>query len=95
VAQRFTSARSHPCAAWALLRSCQNCRTLILEWQGDYTFAEPVRLEPGDRLLVECVFDNSETNQRMVNGELEAPRDLNWGEDQEMCVGYVTASLLR
>jgi hypothetical protein len=44
---------------------------------------------------VECAFDNSEEHQRMVDGEREAPRDLNWGEDQEMCVGYVTASVVR
>jgi hypothetical protein len=55
-------------------------------WQGDYAFAEPVTLRPDDQLVLECVFDNSATNQKPG----EEPRDLNWAEDQEMCVAFVT-----
>ncbi len=62
------------------------------EWQGDYIFKEPKVLEPDDRLYLECHFDNSEDNQRVVFGEKEAPRDLNWAEDGEMCVGFVAAT---
>ena len=28
-------------------------------WQMEYHLAEPVRFEPGDKLRVRCVFDNS------------------------------------
>ncbi|MHB1846232.1 MAG: monooxygenase [Deltaproteobacteria bacterium] len=47
----------------------------------DYFLASPMQLEAGDKLHVECHFDNS-----------AGTTDLNWGNDQEMCVGYVTAS---
>lgn len=62
------------------------------DWQGDYTFAAPVRLEKGDRLLVSCTFDNSEANQRLRSGRREQPRDLNWDEEEEMCVAFVSAT---
>lgn len=62
-------------------------------WQGDYRLSKPVYLGARDRLLVECVFDNTATNQRVVSGMAQAPRWLNWGEDQEMCVAFVTATL--
>ena len=51
-----------------------------------------VPLAADDQLLVECHFDNSAGNQRVVNGTVETPRLLNWGEDEEMCVAYVTAA---
>lgn len=63
-------------------------------WQGDYRFARSIRLAPRDRLLVDCEFENTVQKQRIVNGERQAPRWLNWGEDQEMCVGFVTATLV-
>lgn len=62
------------------------------EWQDDYLFAEPVRLERGDRLYVECNWDNSAANQRLVDGAPQTPRDLEWAEDEEMCVAFVTAA---
>ncbi len=62
-------------------------------WQGDYRFATPRRLNPRDRLLVECEFDNTRVTQRVINGVKQTPQWLNWGEDQEMCVGFVTATL--
>jgi len=60
------------------------------DWQYDYLLAEPALLQPGDELFVECHFDNSEGHQRIVAGEREKPKALNWGDDQEMCVAYVT-----
>lgn len=62
------------------------------EWQDDYRFAEPIRLERGDRLLVECNWDNTAANQRLFDGTPETPRDLEWAEDEEMCVAFVTAT---
>jgi hypothetical protein len=61
------------------------------EWQGDYLLEEPVALGRRDALWVECHFDNTEGNQRVVDGRAERPRDLNWAEDEEMCVAFVTA----
>ena len=62
------------------------------EWQGDYIFKTPKVLHYDDRLYVECRFDNSAENQRIVYGEREEPRDLNWAEDGEMCAGFVAAT---
>jgi hypothetical protein len=58
------------------------------DWQGEYFLAEPVTVRFGDRLYVECHFDNSEENQR----DGEAPRDLAWGDDKEMCIASVMIS---
>ncbi|MFT3711005.1 MAG: hypothetical protein QM817_25545 [Archangium sp.] len=63
-------------------------------WQGDYRLAAPIRLKPRDRLLVDCEFDNTASKQRVVSGVRQQSRWLNWGEDQEMCVGFVTATLV-
>lgn len=63
-------------------------------WQQSYRFEEPKRLEAGDRLTVECVYDNSEENQPVLNGTKISPRDVFWGDGttDEMCLGvfYVT-----
>jgi hypothetical protein len=61
-------------------------------WLSDYWLAEPVRVDPGDRLYVECHFDNTAENQKIVNGELQTPRDLGWGTDMEMCGGILQTS---
>jgi hypothetical protein len=61
-------------------------------WMGDYYFATPVRIAPGDKLYVECHWDNTEGNQRIVNGELQTPRTLHWGTDEEMCGAVLTYS---
>lgn len=63
-------------------------------WQGDYRFASSIRLKPRDRLLVDCEFDNTASKQRVIGGVPQSSRWLNWGEDQEMCVGFVTATLV-
>lgn len=55
-------------------------------WEMPYWLAEPVRLEPGERLYLECRFDNSSENQP----DGGAPEDLAWGEDdQDMCAAFV------
>jgi hypothetical protein len=51
-------------------------------WQGNYTFSKPKQMMPGDRLYLECQWDN--------------PRDVDvsWGDgtSDEMCLGlyYLT-----
>ncbi len=52
-------------------------------WQNGYVFEAPALLNPGDRLRLECEYDNSAGDS-----------DLNWGDGtgDEMCLGiyYVT-----
>ncbi|HEX6244012.1 MAG TPA: monooxygenase [Polyangiales bacterium] len=61
------------------------------EWQETYRFKEPVRLEQGDQLWVECRFDNTADKQPMIDGKRLEPRDVRWGEGttDEMCLGNV------
>ncbi len=58
-------------------------------WQGSYYLNEPVLFQPGDRLAIDCHWDNSAANQPIENGVQVAPMDLQWGEDtnNEMCLG--------
>jgi hypothetical protein len=53
-------------------------------WQASYRLAEPKVVKPGDRIAVECHWDNS----------LPGARDVSWGEgtQDEMCLGtfYMT-----
>jgi hypothetical protein len=63
------------------------------DWQQGYRFREddPVVLGPGEGIELTCVYDNSETNQPVFNGERVEPRDVSWGEGSldEMCLLYV------
>ncbi len=63
-------------------------------WQGAYGFAAPRTLYPGDRLGIECHWDNSTEHQPVVDGKRQLPRDVEWGEGtlDEMCLAalYVT-----
>lgn len=61
-------------------------------WMADYYFETPVHLAPGDKLYVECHWDNSAPNQKIVNGVKQAPRTLHWGTDDEMCGAVLTYS---
>ncbi len=56
-------------------------------WQGSYGFVDPIRIEPGDELHLECHWDNSAANQA---GSAE-PKDVQWGEGtgDEMCLGVL------
>lgn len=57
-------------------------------WQGSYGLRRPTVFNPGDRLYLECHWDNSAGNQS------GAPKDTWWGEgtSDEMCLGgfYLT-----
>jgi hypothetical protein len=59
-----------------------------IDWQGEYFVAAPVTLNFGDRLYVECHFDNSAANQP----DGGTPQDLWWGDDKEMCIGSLLFS---
>ena len=62
------------------------------QWQEAYSFerGHELTLESGDRLTLTCVYDNSSTNQPVVNGAQLEPRDVAWGDGtlDEMCLLY-------
>ena len=63
-------------------------------WQDSYGFTNPVRVESGDQLRLECHHDNSPENQPFVDGEKADPVDVAWGEGtrDEMCLGAFLVS---
>jgi hypothetical protein len=69
------------------------------DWQRDYTYDAtsgplPV-IHPGDRVQVQCKYDNSETNpfldDHLAASGASAPHDVYWGEEtgDEMCMAIV------
>jgi FtsP/CotA-like multicopper oxidase with cupredoxin domain len=52
-------------------------------WQGSYAFKQTVTVQPGERMKLECTFDNP------------GAKDVNWGEgtEDEMCIGFVYVTL--
>jgi hypothetical protein len=60
-------------------------------WQGGYELVEPLRIGPGDRLRLECTWDNSAENQPIVDGTRLEPIDVAWGEGtrDEMCLSVL------
>lgn len=63
-------------------------------WQGRYTLEESITIRPGDSIRMGCTWDNSASNQPIIDGEVREPIDVRWGEGttDEMCLGslYVT-----
>ena len=59
------------------------------DWQGQYTLREAVRMGPSDTVELSCTWDNSAENQLIVDGSVQEPRDVTWGEgtQDEMCLG--------
>jgi hypothetical protein len=57
-------------------------------WQGSYGFSSPKTLNPGDKLYLQCHWNNTAANQPYVNGVQVVPTDVNWGEttEDEMCL---------
>ncbi len=64
------------------------------DWQFMYRLQTPTVLHPGDKLGIECQWDNTADNQPVVDGQQLPPRDVAWGDGttDEMCLGlfYVT-----
>ncbi len=60
-------------------------------WENEFWFEEVQEIRKGDKLYVECVFDNSAENQPVVNGTQLEPQDINWGGNapNEMCAGLL------
>ncbi len=63
-------------------------------WQGNYALQAPMVVNPGDKLSLECHFDNSGARQPMVAGHPIPVKDANWGEttEDEMCLGVLYAT---
>ncbi len=65
-------------------------------WQRSYPFKVPRPFATGDRLGIECVWDNSAEAQPWVDGKPTTPKLIQWGEGtgDEMCLGvfYITAA---
>ena len=60
-------------------------------WQLPYSLRAPKTVFPGDKIAVECHWDNSAEHQPLVNGTPRVSRELNWGANtnDEMCVAGV------
>jgi hypothetical protein len=63
-------------------------------WQRSYSLREKEQVEvaPGERIRLSCYYDNSATNQPVVNGKMLEPIDVAWGDGSldEMCLSYLT-----
>lgn len=64
-------------------------------WQQEYRFRDDewVRVRPGDRVKLTCVFDNSPENQPVVGGQRQTPQPVGWGgkTHDEMCLNFLVA----
>jgi hypothetical protein len=61
-------------------------------WQTAYLLDSPVTfILNKDRISLECHWDNTAGHQPVIGGQLQAPRDVEWGPTSrdEMCIGYV------
>lgn len=63
-------------------------------WQGQYTYAEPLRLPAGTRITLEARYDNSKDNPQNPS---VPPREVEFGEQttDEMCLCFVTYAVDR
>jgi hypothetical protein len=52
---------------------------------------QPLLVQPGDVIEMQCRYDNSAANQPSYQGKQQMPRDVNWGENStdEMCLGIL------
>lgn len=66
-------------------------------WQQAYFFdpEQNLLLNRNDKLRLRCTYDNSAANQQTVNGVLQEPRQVGWGEGtyDEMCLIYMYVTL--
>ncbi|MFP4596759.1 MAG: monooxygenase [Persicimonas sp.] len=64
------------------------------DWQLGYRLEQPLTVSSGDRLSIECQWDNTAENQPVVDGERLDPRDVTWGDGttDEMCLGIFYVS---
>jgi hypothetical protein len=60
-------------------------------WQGGVRLKNPVLVQPGDVIEMQCGYDNSAANQPVFQGKQQMSREVNWGENStdEMCLGIL------
>lgn len=60
----------------------------LFDWQQTFQLAAPIVFRKGDKMHLECHWDNSRENQPVIMGERLEPRDVNWGDTtrDEMCL---------
>ena len=61
-------------------------------WQGAYTYVNPIAVPAYSKIKVTCTFDNTADNPRNPNNPIIA---VGWGErtTDEMCIGFVGLTL--
>ncbi len=61
-------------------------------WQQSYEPATTLTVSPGESVELTCAYDNTSSNQPIVNGEQIEPTDVEWGDGtlDEMCLLYTT-----
>lgn len=83
------------------VQKANNSSTMLLDFPNyDYNFQAtldlktPVTLTKGQKLVVSCEWDNSPENQLIIDGKLQPPQDVTWGEgtNDEMCLGGILAT---
>ena len=64
-------------------------------WQEMYFFQDPIEVVRGDKINLDCSYDNTQANQPVINGMQTTPTTLTWGEDtlSEMCLNFFYATL--
>jgi hypothetical protein len=86
-------------ARMSIIRNADAAEQCVLEipawdfgWQGGYELVEPIRIHPGDKLKLQCWWDNSAANQPIIGGEKVTPIDVEWGEGtrDEMCLAVLS-----
>lgn len=64
-------------------------------WEQPFWFEQPVTMEPGDQVYIECTFSNTLDKQPVINGVPLEPRAVAWGSDnQDMCAGFLAFTRL-
>jgi hypothetical protein len=81
----------HPDGTNQCLLDIQNWN---FHWQRGYGFTQPKTFMPGDKLKIECHWDNTADHQPLVGNDPLPVTDVVWGEktQDEMCLGsfYIT-----
>lgn len=62
-----------------------------LDWQGNYTYREPVKLPEGTTLKATITYDNSKTN---TNNPFYPPRQIRWGKESTDEMGSIALTLI-
>lgn len=62
-----------------------------LDWQGNYTYREPMKLPRGTILKATVTYDNSEAN---TNNPYYPPRQIRWGKESTDEMGSIALTLI-